>query len=209
MSMTYCFDENKFKATFNISESKTKPTHFTGKNLRVFPYKATDKGGQVVSVHELIGRYFCQLQECEETTITFEELKDEVLKKVKVSSELRTEFEKVLRDLFFDDGKLKPTNLNLMYLQTCPKDQRDVADYLSDSLGRRELIKGILEDCSQRMKAQANVLESLVISLFNPIVSKEVKHKPPYFQIVTVFNELFESDLRFVLESATRMKPAP
>ena len=204
--MTYCFDVDKFKATFNISESKTKPTHFTGKCFRVFPYKAKDKDSQVTSVHELIGRYFCQIQECQETTITFDELKNKVVEKVRINPELKTEFEKVLKDLFFDDEKLKPTNLNLMYLQECPKDQKDVADYLSDALGRREQIKAILDECSQRMKTQANVLESLVISLFDPKFADDVKHKPPYFQVVTLFNELFESDLKFILESATRTR---
>lgn len=69
--MTYLFDVNKFNTTFQINEKNTKAKHKTGRWFRLFPYKTTVNVDQVTSLHELIGRYFRQLQECREVTVTF------------------------------------------------------------------------------------------------------------------------------------------
>lgn len=167
--MTYLFDVNKFNTTFQINEKNTKAKHNTGRRFRLFPYKTTVNVDQVTSLHKLIGRYFCQLQESKEVTVTFDSLFAEISPKVKVAPGLEDSFKKVLKDLFFDeDGKLKPTNLNLLYLLHCPKEQIDVADFLSDVLGRRANVKEILAKCMEKMESQTNVLEHLVISLLRP-----------------------------------------
>lgn len=204
--MTYLFDVNKFNTTFQINEKNTKAKHNTGKWFRLFPYKTTDKVDPVTSLHELIGRYFCQLQECKEVTATFDALWAEISPKVKVSPGLEDNFKKVLKDLFFDEnGKVRPINLNLLYLLNCPKEQIDVADFLSDVLGRRENVKRILAKCMGEMESQTNVLEHLVISLLRPENIEHKKHKH-YFQVTEQFNELFESDLEFILKSASRTR---
>lgn len=204
--MTYLFDVNKFNTTFQINEKNTKAKHNTGRRFRLFPYKTTVNVDQVTSLHELVGRYFCQLQESKEVTVTFDSLLAEIIPKVKVAPGLEDSFKKVLKDLFFDEnGKLKPTNLNLLYLLHCPKEQIDVADFLSDVLGRRANVKEILAKCMKKMESQTNVLEHLVISLLRPETVEQKKHRH-YFQVTEQFNELFESDLEFILKSASRTR---
>lgn len=64
--MTYLFDKNKFDSTFQITEKNTKARHNTGRYFRLFPYKTKDKANQVVSVQELIGRYFVSFKNVKE-----------------------------------------------------------------------------------------------------------------------------------------------
>lgn len=204
--MTYLFDKNKFDSTFQITEKNTKARHNTGRYFRLFPYKTKDKANQVVSVQELIGRYFCQLQECKGITITFDELLPKILSKVGLDSDQNSveDFKIILRDLFFDEnGKIKLSNPKLLYLLNCPKDQAETANFLSDVLGKRARVKEILDKSIKAMDSQANVLENLVVSLLSPEASQE-EDRTPYFQVVTQFNELFESDLEFILQSVKR-----
>lgn len=204
--MTYLFDVNKFNTTFQINEKNTKAKHKTGRWFRLFPYKTTVNVDQVTSLHELIGRYFRQLQECREVTVTFGTLWAEISPRVKVAPGLEDSLKKVLKDLFFDEnGEIKPTNLNLLYLLNCPKEQIEVADYLSDVLGGRTNVQRILTKYMQEMESQTNVLEHLLISLLRPETLEQKEHRR-YFQVTEQFNELFESDLEFILKSASRTR---
>lgn len=204
--MTYLFDVNKFNTTFQINEKNTKATHNTGKWFRLFPYKTTEKFDQVTSLQELMGRYFCQLQESREVTVTFDSLWAAISPRVKVAPGLEDSFKKVLKDLFFDEnGEIKPTNINLLYLLNCPKEQIEVADYLSDVLGLRTNVQRILTKYMQEMESQTNVLEHLVISLLRPETLEQKEHRR-YFQVTNQFNELFESDFEFILKSASRTR---
>ena len=207
--MIYTLSVDSFNNTFSVAADGSKLKHNHCKRFKLFPFIANNNVKPVLALDELIGRYLSQIEGKDPVPLTVEELVNILTQDADLEIDLGSEvlFNQVIRYMFFDqDGKIRPINLRMLMQTPCTESKEcKLADYLVDVLGDATTLKQHLDNATDRLDAQSNVLESFATSKFEyKPCSREAGSE--YQRITSSVQKKFESDFEYILGARNRTR---
>lgn len=127
--MDYTFDEEKFKRTFNVDESKDvnerRLTHVQEMGYKLYPNKAGTKATAVIDMRDVIGGFFRYALKIGKKQIKHDELCQEFYDRLDVKEEDKESIFEVISNLFFRNGYFYTENIGLYPYQTSDNKEAD------------------------------------------------------------------------------------
>ena len=209
--MSYILSTDVFKKTFAMPETTSKPTHNSGKKIKLFPFvtSSNNTSPPVYSLKGLAGDYLCRIKGVKASDITI----DELYKKLKEDSELTIAtgyeemFYEVLKCLYFEKNEqVKPINLRMVEQTKCQGvNESNLSEFLVAVLADQDDLKRILDQAHNNLETKANVLDKFVLSKLEFTQTSEEKPQE-YFRVVDVLRNKFKEDFDFIMADENRIK---
>ena len=182
-------------------------THLTGKSFLLFPFIANGSIPAVTDLEIVVGRYLCDIEQREVTPIFLPDLLNSPY--ISVEEDQKESFKKIIQNLFFNsDGSVKPTSFQLLKHIECKESlKKKIAEYLSDVLGEKEILREALRDASQEAVNSSNVLERFVLSQVDmSSACNAEKDRLHYFRIEDSLTKVYNEDFEYIVKDPLRAR---
>lgn len=206
--MDYIANAELFKTTFAVSEDGKKLIHKPPKRFKVFPFNSSQESTSpaVDSLDSLVGYYLSLIEGMMPKEVSLDSLLEQLEKETKIEPGKEELFRETVSQLFFENEQLRSLNLKMREYAPHPESaETQIAKYLVDVLGDREVLQSWVTRAMNALSARSNVFERLVIS---KLESSEDKPKdwPHYTPVTTAVKDVFEQDFEYILSSETRTR---
>lgn len=207
--MEYCFDQETFVSNFNVkpedenNSDSARLTHFPDKKFKLFPYKASGKGGApiVEDLTEVISMFIQLALGREAPSVPFEELYKSIVDNIDIDEDDKSYLFNLLRRFFFVDDVFCAQNIGLYPYQAKSNNRsaERVAFFLYSVLGVDDNLKKVIEEAISDYPY--NVLERMIIDFIGNYEKVSSSYEKKYYPIIESVQTKFKNDLTFMLQS--------
>ena len=201
--MGYSINIEEFNRYF-ISGDSFK--HNSGNFFRLFPF-VTSPNVEYSEIDKIMGQALCQMQGIEPVLKDEDTIVSEIKAETDVEADCEEDFEKVIKQLFFDEhGNIRPLNLTMIEQIACTgANEKKLAEYIADVLGDMDVLNESIAKSKEKLLSGSNVLEKLLYSKFTTQPVQSTNRKK-YFRVVDGLHEIFEDDFKYILSSDSRTR---